>query len=130
MVTRGSTAAPVVPSLALDTHRTRSLSDLRLWLKQQRVPGFPVMLVPLSSPQQGEGEEDRGSSSSDSDSEEVTSPPALCWGLALPAPQPCGVCSQIPGMGHSALPSLLSLFFLFLPQDQGIAKDDEKEDED
>lgn len=95
------------------------------------------MLVPLSSPQQGEGEDERSSSSSDSDSEEVTSPPAPCWGLALPAPQPCGVCTYKPQCATKYLqwdtqhcPHMLSLFFLFLPQDQGIAKDDEKEDKD
>lgn len=94
------------------------------------------MLVPLSSPQQGDGEEDRSSSSSDSDLEEVTSPQlrARAW-LPL-APHPCGVCTTNPSMDatkylgwdtqHS--PHMLCLLFLF--QDQGIAKDDEKEDKD
>lgn len=87
------------------------------------------MPVPLSSPQQGDGQEER---SSDSDLEEVTS-------AQLPLhPSPEGFAPTNPCVGavkhlgwdtqHS--PHMLSLFFLFLPQDQGIAKDEEKEDKD
>jgi len=108
------------------------------------------MLVLLSLPRQGEGEEDRrSSSSSDSDSEEVTTPPAPCWDLAVTLhPSPVGVAPtepcvdagyggikylEAPGDGtprtqHS--PHMLFLFFLFLPQGGGSDKNDEKEDKD
>lgn len=104
------------------------------------------MLVLLSSPLQGDGEEDRrsSSSSSDCDSEGVTTSTALCWDLAglrdLHVQTPVWVSVvgaieylRVPGDGkqntqHS--PHMVSVFFLFLPQDHGSDKNDEKEDED
>lgn len=93
-----------------------------------------MTLVLLSSSLQGDGKEDSiSSSSSDSDLQEVTAPPAPCWGLAAPLPMrlmefaptaPCvraGYgCYQIPrdtggwDMKHPALPSH-AVPFLFVP---------------
>lgn len=99
-----------------------------------RMPGSVVTLVLLSSSLQGDGKEDSISSSiSDSDLQEVTAPPAPCWGLDAPLPtslmwfaltDPCVCagygCCQIPrdtGGWDTKYPALPShaVPFLFVP---------------